>query len=284
MHGTMEPPPAVGAASSVAFPEPDATIAEAAGLPAKLQMRFAAWLRVCGQLDRAATMLDAAESQFGESAAILDERATLALASGDASQTRTSWERRLAAYPAPSARAAFARALLELGELEEASGIAEELLAEHGELATVRSLAADVALQQGDLATAHDYWQPQLTEDDSRIMPLLAITRISLLSGDLDEARSCLDRALTNPSTLTAAQLASAAGLAELLGQPVRAQNLRLQYARQEASRAALLAAEIDTALGRANAITSQPNGHPRNPGFSEPTTRGRAPRSSSRI
>ena len=50
---------------------------------------------------------------------------------------------------------------------------------------------------------------------------------------------------------MTAAQLASAAGLAELLAQPARAQALRLRYARLEAGRAAALATEIDTALGR---------------------------------
>ena len=260
MHGTIEPAPAVGDTSPIALREPDATIEEATGLPAKLQMRFAAWLRVCGQFDRAARMLDVVERQFGESASLLDERAALALASGDAPQTRTRWERRLAAYPSPSARAAFARALLELGELDEAWQVAEELQAEHGELATVRSLVAEVALQQGDLVTAHDHWQAQLSEEDSRIAPLLAITRISLLSGDLDEARCVLARALANPSALTAAQLASAAGLAELLGQPARAQSLRLQYARLEAGRATALAAEIDTALGRT--MTSQPNGH----------------------
>ena len=64
------------------------------------------------------------------------------------------------------------------------------LLAEHGELATVQSLAAEIALQQGDLATAHDRWSAQLADDPSRIAPLLAMARIALLGGDLDEARS----------------------------------------------------------------------------------------------
>ena len=59
---------------------------------------------------------------------------------------------------------------------------------------------------------------------------------------------------------LTAPQLASAAGLAELLGQPARAQALRLRYARLEA-RAAALATEIDTALGRGEARRA--NGRP---------------------
>ena len=195
--------------------------------------------------------LTSIEQEAGESATLLDERAALALATGDGAEVRACWERRLASHPAPSARAGFARALLELGELAEAAEIAEELLADHGELATVRSLAADIALQQGDLATAHDHWSAQLGEDTTRIAPLLAMTRISLLGGDLDEARSTLNRALSDPTVLTAAQLAAAAGLAELLAQPVRSQALRLRYAWLEAGRAAALATEIDTALGR---------------------------------
>ena len=97
--------------------------------------------------------------------------------------------------------------------MAEAAEIAEELLAEHGELATVRSLAAEIALQQGDLATAHDHWSAQLAKTTSRIAPLLALARIALLGGDLDEARATLSRALADPGALTAAQLAAAAGL-----------------------------------------------------------------------
>src|SRR5215217_6921393 len=236
---------------SLLFPnEPQASLAEAVTLPSSLRMKLAAWLRISGQFDDAAMLLDLIEQEAGESAMLLDERAALALAMGDTAAVRACWERRLAGHPAPSARAAFARALLELGELDEAAQMTEELLAEHSELATVRSLAADVALQQGDLAAAYDHWSAQL-EDTSRIAPLLAITRIALLGGDLDEARATLSRALGDPAVLTTAQLAAASGLAELLAQPARAQALRLRYARLEAARTAALAAEIDTALGR---------------------------------
>jgi tetratricopeptide (TPR) repeat protein len=162
VYGIIDSAPAAGDVSPVAFREPEVTIVDAGELPAKLQLRFAAWLRVSGQFDSAADMLEAIERQFGETAALLDEQAALALANGDVSQTRLRWQQRLASFPAPSARAAFGRALLELGELDEAAEIAGELQAEHGELAPVRSLAADVALQQGDLATAHDHWQAQL--------------------------------------------------------------------------------------------------------------------------
>ena len=111
---------------------------------------------------------------------------------------------------------------------------AGELLVEHGELATVRALAAEVALRQGDLGAARDYWSAQLAEDATRVAPQLALARIAVLAGDLDEARSRLDRATGDLSILTAAQVASAAALAELLGQPSRAQSLRVRYARLE--------------------------------------------------
>ena len=258
---------AAAGAQSVA--EPHATLEEAARLPPKLRLRFAAWLRVSGRFAEAEMLLNRIEDESGESATLLDERCALALAEGDAPAVRACWERRLAGHPAPSACAAFARSLLELGELAEASVVAEELLAEHEELATVRALAAEVALQSGDLATAHDHWSAQLAEDAARIAPQLALARIALLGGDPDEARSALTRILTDWDALTAAQLATAAGLAELLGQPARSQMLRLRYARLEANRAAALAAEIDAALDRAP--TTDANGRsdeaPRPPG-----------------
>jgi ATP-dependent DNA helicase RecQ len=84
-----------------------------------------------------------------------------------------------------------------------------------------------------------------------------------VLGGDLDQARSMLSRALADPVVLTAAQLASAAALAELLAQPARAHALRLRFARLEANRTAALATEIDAALGRA--IVPESNGRPAN-------------------
>jgi len=239
--------------------EPNASPTEASALPQKLRYKLAAWLRASGQLAAAGQLLDLIEHEAGESATLLDERAALALAAGDLEAVRACWQRRLTGNPSPSARASFARALLELGELDEAAQIADDLFAEHGELATVQSLVADIALQQGDLPTAHDRWSAQLAEDTSRIAPQLAITRIAILSGDLDEARSTLARAVADPTLLTAAQLASAAGLSELLAQPARTQTLRLRYARLEAIRAASLATEIDAALGRT--VATQANG-----------------------
>jgi ATP-dependent DNA helicase RecQ len=233
------------------FPEPHLTLDEAATLPTKLQLRLAAWFRVSGQFDMAAAVIDLIDRYAGPSAALFDERAQLALARGESPAVHAAWEQRLADYPAPSARAAFARALLELGELEEASALSEELMTEHGDLATVQALAAEIAFQLGDLATAHDHWAAQLAQDPARVSPLLAMARVSLLGGDPEEARAALARAIADLESLTAAQLASAAGLAELLGQPARGQMLRMRYARKDAERAAALAAEVDAALDR---------------------------------
>ena len=237
--------------------EPHVAPDEIAALPADLRMRYAAWLRVTGQHGAARRVLDIIEEDSGETATLLDERAALALAAGDAAAVRATFERRLANRPAPSARAAFARALLELGEMEDAASIVAELTANHGELATVRSLAADLALLQGDLATAHNHASAQLSDDETRIAPRLVLARIALLGGDIEEARALLDRALTESDALTAAQAASAAALADFLGQSARAQSLRMRYARLEAQRAAALAAEIAEAL-RTNTAPSR--------------------------
>jgi predicted Zn-dependent protease len=230
------------AVSPMPFHEPRVTLDEVSALPAKLQWKLAAWLRVSGRFEETAALLDLIEHEAGETATLLDERAALALAVGNPEAVRACWHCRLGSYPAPSARASFARALLELGELDEAAKIADELLAQHGELATVQSLAAEVALQQGDLATAHDRWSTQLAEDTSRVTPLLALARLAVLGGDLDQARSMLSRGLADLAVLTPAQLASGAALAELLAQPARAQGLRLRFARLEAERASALA------------------------------------------
>ncbi|MDQ2652957.1 MAG: RecQ family ATP-dependent DNA helicase, partial [Chloroflexota bacterium] len=219
-------------------------------LPPPLLLRYASWLRVSGQFDATEAALTRALELRGESANLLDERAALALARGDAQEVRTSWEERLARNPAPSARASYGRALLELGEVAEASDIAEELLAEHSHLATVHALHAEVALQQGDIATAHTFWSGQLAQDPSRISPQLSLGRIALLGGDPDEARAALQRALADLSNLTAAQLGSAATLADMLGQTGRSQMLRHRLVALEAQRTAHLAAEIAEALG----------------------------------
>ncbi len=219
-------------------------------LPPALLLRYASWLRVSGQVDAAEAALARALDLRGESANLLDERAALALARGDVQDVRTSWEERLARNPAPSARASYGRALLELGEVAEASDIAEELLAEHSNLATVHALYAEVALQQGDIATAHAFWSGQLAQDPSRISPQLSLGRIALLGGDPDEARAALQRALVDLPNLTAAQVASAATLADMLGQTGRSQMLRHRLVALETQRTAHLAAEIAEALG----------------------------------
>lgn len=251
-----------GEAAALSPQRPDLTSRDAIALPPELRRKVVSWWRVCGQFAPADELLDLIEREDGESAWLLEERAALALARHDLTLVREAWRRRLAASAPPSARAAMARALLELGEIEEASAITDELRTNHGELATVRLLAGELALQQGDLGTAYDFWSAEQGKDETRLAPMLAMARIALLGGDADEARSKLGRATADPSTMTAAQLASAAGLAELLGQPARGQLLRQRFAQLEADRSAALAAEIDAALGRPSA-TGSADGRP---------------------
>jgi ATP-dependent DNA helicase RecQ len=230
---------------------PAVTPAEFEHLPVKLQWKVLAWLRIDGKANLAAELLEGLFARTGASAAWLDERSAQALARGDLAAVRASWRERLEQSPAASARAGYARALLELGEIEEAAAIIDALLLSDGELATVQSLAAEIALQQGDVAAAYEYWSGQLSLDAPRIAALLALTRIALLSGDGEEARATLARAVADPTALTPAQLVTAAGLADLLAQPARSHALRVRYARLEAERIGALAAEIDAALGR---------------------------------
>src|SRR4051812_39746918 len=231
--------------------EPSVTLEEFGQLPTKLQLRLVAWLRVNGQLDHAGELLDRIEGWSGSSATLLDERAALALAKGDLAAVRESWNDRLSHSSAPSTRAGYARALLELGEVDEAAKIATALSAEHGDLMTIQALAAEVALQQGDVATAHEIWEEQIIADSARATPSLALVRVAVLAGDWGDARRRLTAALANPEDLYSGQLSMAAGLAEMLGQSARAQTLRQRYVRLEADRTAKLAAEIATALGR---------------------------------
>lgn len=251
MSLTDIPAPEAPADAAPAIPEPSVTREEFGLLPAKLQLRLVAWLQVSGQLDYACELLDLVERWSGSSAILLDERVKLALATGDLGAVREAWNARLGHSNAPSYRAGFARALLELGQIDEAAAIAADLAADHGKLVTTQSLLAEVALQQGDVATAHEIWEAQLSGDPTRVAPALALVRVALLSGDWDEARRRLKEVLAGLETFTANQLSLAAGLAEVLGQSVQAQLIRQRHFRLEAARTARLASEIDTALGR---------------------------------
>src|SRR5829696_4743787 len=99
---SSETAPDAEAVSPMPFLEPTVTRDEASALPARLRFKLAAWLRMSGQFDDAAKLLVLIEQEAGESAALLGERAALALAAGDAEGVRACWQRRLAGNPAPS--------------------------------------------------------------------------------------------------------------------------------------------------------------------------------------
>ena len=250
MSISTTPEVTAGTAEAVPLREPALSLEQFSQLPLKLQWKVLAWLRISGRLGLAAEFLDDLFARTGASAAWLDERSAQALARGDLLAVRESWKERLDLHPAPSAEAACARALLELGAIDDAAVVARELAVTNGELVTVQSLAAEIALQQGDIGAAHEFWSGQLAPDAPRAAVQLALARIALLGGDPDGARSTLDRALADPDALSPGQLATAAGLAELLGQPARSQALRWRVTRLEAARIAALAADVDAALG----------------------------------
>lgn len=236
---------------SSTFRYPHLTLNDALQLPSDLQQKVLNWWRLGGNHDQAEALLVQIEERDGLTAALLDEAAALALARNDGEAVRAAWERRFERSAPPSARAQFATALLELGQLEEAAEIAEELAASAGDLATVRALVAEISLQQGDPGPAYDLATARLRADEANVSARLSLARIALLSGDVEAARASLSTALDNLESFTGGQLATAAGLAEFLGQPARAQALRLRGAMRDAERVAALATAIDEALGR---------------------------------
>lgn len=220
-------------------------------LPSELQQKVLSWWRLSGDHELAETLLDQIEQREGLTVALLDEATALALSRHNSEAVHVAWERRFERSAPPSARAQYASALIELGELEEAAQIAEELSASAGELATVRALVAELALQPGDPSPAYDLALARLRADETNVSAKLALTRIALLSGDADAARDSLATALENVESFTGGQLATAAALAEFLGQPGRAQMLRLRGAMRDVERIAALTAAVDEALGR---------------------------------
>jgi len=248
------------------FPKPHLTLDDALQLPSELQQKVLSWWRLSGRLELAAALLQAIEQRDGLTVVLLDEGAALAVAGGDADAVSAAWERRFERSAPPSARAQLASALLELGQIEAATVIAEELAASAGDLATVRALVAEVALQQGDPGPAYDLATARLRADEGNVSAKLALARIALLSGDADAARTNLATSLDNVESFTGGQLATAAALAEVLGQPTRAQNLPLGGAMRDAERIATLAAAIDEALGRSAADSRVPMPAPQSP------------------
>ena len=68
MQRSSETAPGAGDGSPISLHEPRTTLAEASALPPKLRFKLAAWLRVSGQFDDAAALLDLIEQEAGEAA------------------------------------------------------------------------------------------------------------------------------------------------------------------------------------------------------------------------
>ncbi len=248
---TIERARDAGAPVVPSLPEPSATADEAALLPPKLQWQLVAWYRRRGLLDDAEAALAAIEARLGRSARVLDERAAIALHQRDADAVIALHDERRSVAASPQADAAFLRALLELGELDRAAALADGFAVRAEDEPAVAGVIAELGLQMGDPSAAWERAERHLASDPANVGARLLQARIALFNGDPDGAREALDAALANAAALTGNQRHSAAAIAEFLGQPARAQALRLQASREDAARTAALAAEIDAALGR---------------------------------
>jgi len=244
-NGADEPAPAAPAGFG-----PRVTAAEANALPAKLVWSLVAWYRVAGEYGLARELIAGLEGRSGESAQGLEERARLALAEGRSAEAVALFEARVERAPSATAKAALARLLLEVGDLDGAAAVSDELCREAPELLTVGALAADLARRRGDLATARAYHEGVLADRPGHVNSLLALARLAVLGGDHREAGELLDRALAAGAG-SGPQLGAAAAIAELVDRPGLAAALRRRIGLVEARAAATLAAAVDEGLGR---------------------------------
>ncbi|MCC6315959.1 MAG: RecQ family ATP-dependent DNA helicase [Thermomicrobiales bacterium] len=224
---------------------------EPAALPANLQRRLARWHRERGDLAAAEAMLDLIEARAGRTATLLEERAAVALLRDDEEAVHALWTERLALSGAPTARASYAHASIELGDLGAAATILAELTDAHPEMATVRTLAADLSLARGDWQAARQILSAQVAADPAAVYPRLGLARLALATGDAAAVRDRLHDVLVSEAPLSARQLTVAAALADTLGQRLRAATLRQRIVQTENERAHKLAADIAEALGR---------------------------------
>ena len=223
----------------------------AATLPAKLQWSLVGWYRATGAFAEAEALLREIEARGGETGRFLEERARFALAMGQTDEALALFEERARRGQAATAWVALARAHLEAGDTAAAQAISVELCQSHPDLATVAALAADVARATGDLDAARAYHEGALEERADNAGALLALARVALVGGEAREAIALVDRALaTAGESATAGQLWTAAAIAELADQPVRAAVLRSHAAQAESLRAAVLLDQIAAELG----------------------------------
>ncbi len=240
-------------------PEMDALIERALDqvdlLPPKLAWALLTHLRGIRRFAEAAAVLESVAARDGGPIKRLDEEARLAFASGDRERAHHLLLERIERSPAPTARVALARFLLECGDLPAASALAHELFAERPYLATVADLAIDVALAAGDAEFARGLLLTQVDVRPAAPVPLFKLARLSLDEADPDAASEFLRRGLAAGERPSAANLTTAAELARELGQSELADRL--------ASEATAIATERQSSLATAlrEALAALPGG-----------------------
>ncbi len=227
------------------------SVHDAACLPAKLQWSLVTWYRSNGDFADAEALLDQIAARGGETGRLLEERARLAAAMGRMDEAAALMEERVQRAPSATAQVALARIYLEADNVPAAEAISADLCRSHPDLTTVAALAADIARAMGDLAAARGHHEAVLQERPDSSGALLALARIALVDGDRRQASTLLDRALAAAGeAATPGLLSTAAAIAELIDQPIRAGVLRARAARLDSERTAALLDAVAAELG----------------------------------
>jgi ATP-dependent DNA helicase RecQ len=226
------------------------TDAEIGALPAKVAHNLASRLRAAGAYTEAARVLDLTEQRRGESTQLLEERARLAFAQGDTNRARELLEKRVERAPAPTAKAALARLLLESGDVTRAAAMSADLSRHHPDLMTIAQLAADVARARGDLETARSYYLGAVDARPENPAAFLTLAGIALDDNDLESAGQFLRRALASLTESNFSnQFRTASGIAASIGNHAEAEALAERAEALDQSRTAELVAIIRDTL-----------------------------------
>lgn len=216
-------------------------------------LRWAGALRAQGDHNGAKLVLDAVYRRNGESSGWLEEAARYAYAVGDYAEAERLLRERIRQFPTVTADVALGRFLLERGRLEEAHEIASHLVASHADKVTVTLLAADAAQAIGQRDLARGYYFAVADSRGEHPSGLLMLAELSLDSGDIQVARSFFERVIYaynhGDYRLGAGTAERIATLAEALGEPDRATELRLRGEAEQRASIQNAAAEIWKAL-----------------------------------
>lgn len=229
---------------------PTVTAAEAPRLTVKLLLSLIAWYRNIGEHGTARDLLEHLTTR-SDSRQLAQERALLALTTGQPTLALATLSELAERTDSMSAWIALGRCHLEVGDLSGAAAIAAEHVERHPESVTVRQFAGDVARASSDATAARGHYEAVLALAPENATARAALGRLAVLTGNRAEAEATLARLLTSEASPTFNQLLAQATLADLLDQTARATALRHQALLRQAEHAARLTAEVDAALGR---------------------------------